>query len=260
MNNTEKTANNRLRIIIAAILLVCTMVLAAFLLGCIRDYDKYDEGNLHVVHEKRTFEKYEQRHSRSGWYLVFHFKECEEPVSLFTVTSRAVNKENLRNLTENDILDVAFCEEFDDICEISRNGLMILSISDYAKANQNNQIMGIICCISAFLCVLFLAWIFLRGIDPNTDNDGLGKIRIEYVVKGNVIRVYYTRHVCSLVINGQVFDRHHGVYGSNFCLKGIIGMMKAGGRTIRVEAKMGFCHMYLYCNDQLVAKKFMAFG
>lgn len=260
MDNKEKAANRRLRVIIAAIVLVCTTVIAVFLLGCIRDYDKYDEDNLHFVHEKLTFEKYEQRHSRSGWYLIFHFKEYEEPFPLFTVTSRAVNKVNLGSLTENDILEVAFCEEFDDICEISCNGVMILSVSDYAKANQNNQIIGIAGCFFAFLCGSFLAWIFIRGIDPNTDNQGLGKIRIEYVVKGNVIRIYHTRHVCSLVINGQIFDQHHGVYGSNFCLKGIIGMMKAGGRTIRVEAKMGVFHMYLYCNDQLVAKKFMAFG
>jgi hypothetical protein len=37
-------------------------------------------------------------------------------------------------------------------------------------------------------------------------------------------------------------------------------MMKTGGKTIRVEAKMGFCHMRLCCNGQQVAKKFMAFG
>jgi hypothetical protein len=86
------------------------------------------------------------------------------------------------------------------------------------------------------------------------------KIRIEYAVKGNVIRIYDSIHVCSLVINDQIFDQHYGVYGSNFCLKGTIGTMKAGGRPIRVEAKMGFFHMRLYCNGQLVAKKFMAFS
>jgi hypothetical protein len=108
--------------------------------------------------------------------------------------------------------------------------------------------------------VFFLAWVFIRAIEPITTNKGLGKIRIEYMVKGNVIRIYHSRHVCSLVINDQIFDQYHGVYGSNFCLKGIIGMMKTGGKTIQVEAKMGFCHMRLYCNGQLVAKKFMAFG
>ena len=260
MGNKEKVVNKRLRIIIVAIFLVCTTIIAVFLLGCIRDYFKFDEDNLNFVHEELTFEKYEERHGRSGWYFVLHFKEYEEPFRIFTVTSKAVNIANLRRLTSNDVLDVTFCKEFDDICEISCNGVTILSVSDYAKANQNNQIIGIICCIFGFLCVLFLAWVFIRAIEPITENEGLGIIRIEYVIKGNVIRVYRSRHVCSLVINGQIFDQYHGVYGANYSLKGIIGMMKTGGKTIRVEAKMGFCHMYLYCNGQLVAKKFLAFG
>lgn len=158
------------------------------------------------------------------------------------------------------MLDVIFCEEFEDICGISCSGVEILSVSDYAKANQNNQIIGILCCLCVYLCVLFLAWVFIRAIEPITDNDGLGKIRMEYVVKENVIRIYHSRHMCSLVINGQIFDQHHGVYGSNYSLKGTIGMMRAGGKPIRVEAKMGVCHMYLYCNGELIAKKFMAFG
>lgn len=260
MGNKEKVVNKKIRITIIAIFLICCTIIAVFLFGCIRDYSKFDEDNLTLLHEELTFEKYEERHSRSGWYLIFHFKEYEKPFRIFTVTSRAVNKENLSSLIENDILDVAFCKEFDDICEISCNGVMILSVSEYAKANQNNQIMGIICCIFVFLCFLFLAWVFIRAIEPITTNEGLGKIRIEYVIKGNVIRVYHSRHVCSLVINGQIFDQYHGAYGSNFCLKGIIGMMKTGGKTIHVEAKMGFCHMRLYCNGQPVAKKFMAFG
>ena len=260
MDNKEKAANKRLRITIIAIFLVCTGIIAVLLFGCIRNYSKFDADNLSFVHEELTFEKFEERHGRSGWYFVFHFKEYDEPFRILTVTSKIVNKANLRSLAENDILDVTFCKDFGDICDISCNGVMVLSLSDYVKANQNNQIIGIICCFGGFLCVLFLAWVFIRAIEPITINEGLGKIRIEYIVKGNVIRVYHSRHVCSLVINGQIFDQHHGVYGSNFCLKGIIGMMKTGGKTIRVEAKMGFCHMRLYCNGQQVAKKFMAFG
>ena len=260
MDNGEKAANNRLRIIIIAIFLACTTIIAVFLSCCIRDYFKFDAGNLNFVHEELTFEKYEERRTRSGWHLTLYFEEYEEPFRIFTVTSKKVNKANLRSLTENDILDVTFCEEFDDICGISCNEVMILSVSDYVKANQNNQIAGMICCLFAFLCVLFLTLVFIGAIEPLSDNEGLGKIRIEHVVKGNVIRIYHSRHVCSLVINGQIVDQYHGVYGNNFCLKGIIGMMKAGGKMIRVEAKMGFCHMRLYCNGQLVAKKFMAFG
>lgn len=260
MDDKEKAANKKLRIIIIAIFLVYTGIIAVFLFGCIRNYSKYDEDNLSFIHEELTFEKFDELHGRSGWYLVLHFKEYEESVRIFSVTSKAVNKANLRSLSENDILDVTFCKEFDEICEISCNGVMILSLSDYVKTNQNNQIMGIICCIGGFLCGLFLAWAVIGMIEPITINGGLGKIRIEYIVKGNVIRIYHSRHVCSLVINDQIFDQHHGVYGSYYCLKGIIGMMKAGGKTIRVEAKMGVLHMRLYCNGKLVVQKFMPFG
>lgn len=260
MDNKENVANIRLRIITIAIFLLCMTIIAVFLFGCIRNYFKYDEDNLSLVHEALTFEKYEERHGRSGWYFVLHFKEYEDPFRIFTVTSKVMNEASLRRLTENDTLDVTFCREFDDICELSCNDIVILSLSNYIKANRNNQIIGMICCAFGFLCVLFLAWVFLRAIEPSTVNGKLGKIRIEYVVKGNVIRIYHSIHICSLVINDQIFDQYHGIYGSNYCLKGRIGMMNTGGKAIQVEAKMGFCHMRLYCNGQLVAKKFMLFG
>ena len=142
MDDKEKVANKKIRITIMAIFLVCCAILAVFLFYCIRDYSKFDEDNLTFLHEELTFEKYEERYSRSGWYLILHFKEYEEPFRIFTVTSKAVNKENLSSLIENDTLDVTFCKEFEDICEISCNGVIILSVSDYAKANQNNQIIG----------------------------------------------------------------------------------------------------------------------
>ena len=260
VDNEEKMANRRMRIIIIALFLVCTVIIAALIFGCIRNYPKYDEDNLDLVHEELTFEKYKRWHSRSGWCFTFYFKEYKEPFQMNSVVSKRVDKSNLIGLTENDMLKVTFCQNFDDICEISCNDVMILSLSDYIKANQHNEIMGIICCLFVFLCVLFLAWVFLGAIEPNTTNAGLGKIRMEYTVKGNVIRVYHSRHVCSLVINDKIFDQHHGIYGTCFCLHGRIGMMKTGGKTIHVEAKMGFSHMRLYCNGQLVAKKFMLFG
>ena len=253
-------SNKRIRIIIIILFLVCTAIIAAFFFDCVCDYSEYSEDNLNLVSEELTFEKYEKRHNRGGWYFDLYFKEYEEPFHINTITSKGLNKENLSALTENDILRISFSQNFGEICGISCNDIVVLSISDYVKANRNNEIIGMAFLPFIFLCVLFLAWAFIRAIEPITDNDGLGKVRMEYVVKGNTIRIYHSGHVCSLVINGHIFDQHHGVFGSHFCLKGIIGMMKTGGKTIRVEAKMGFCHMYLYFNDELVAKKFMAFG
>ena len=260
MNNKEKGANQRIRMAILVISIISTIIIAAFFFDCIRDYSEYSENNLNLAREELTYEKYEKRHNRGGWYFDLYVKEYEEPFRIDTITSKGLDKINLSKLTEGDLLRIAFSQRFGEICEISCKDIMILSASDYVKANQNNEIIGMVFLPFAFLCVLFLAWAFIRAIEPTTDNEGLGKIRIEYVAQGNVIRIYHSRHVCSLVINGQVFDQHHGVYGTHFCLKGIIGMMKAGGKTIHVEAKMGFFHMRLFCNGQLVAKKFMAFG
>lgn len=260
MNNKEKSANQRIRMTIIVIFMISTIIIAAFFFDCIRDYFEYSENNLNLVREELTYEKYEKRHNRGGWYFDLYVKEYEEPIRIHTITSKGLDKVNLSKLAEGDLLHIAYSQKFGEICEISCKDIMILSASDYVRVNQNDEIIGMVFLPFLFLCVLFLAWVFIRAIEPNNDNEGLGRIRIEHVVKGNVIRIYHSGHVCSLVINGQVFDQHHGVYGTHFCLKGIIGMMKTDGKTIHVEARMGLYHMRLYCNGQLVAKKFMAFG
>ena len=88
-------------------------------------------------------------------------------------------------------------------------------------------------------------------------NNGLGKVKIEHKIIGDIIRIYHSIQVCSLVINDKIFDQHHGEYASHYKM---IGMVKSNGKVVRVEAKMGEFYMYLYCNDKLVAKKFMLFG
>ena len=258
--DVKEASNKKIRTAIIMISLILLGITAIFFFGCIHDCAEYDAGRLELVHEVLTFEKYEQGHSRSGWYYLIYFKEYEEPFYINSVTRKGVSRSNLSRLEEYDVLNVTFRQDLDEICEISCDGIPILSLSDYVKVNQNNQITGMIASVLAVLCILFMAWMFLRTIEPNNANDGLGKIRIEYVIKGNVIRVYHSVHECSLVINDQIFDQHHGIYGNFYCLKGIIGKMKTGGMTIRVEAKMGLLHMRLYCNGKLVAKKFMAFG
>ncbi len=260
MDSRRSAASQRLRITIISIFLISTGIIALLLFGCIRSYGQLEEEKLAVVSEQLTFEKFEARQGRGGRYYLLYFKEYPEPLRIFSVTGKALHRETLGSLAENDVLRVDFARESGDICQISCNGEMILSLSDYARVNQQNQIVGMLCCFCAFLCVSFLAWLFLRAIAPLPDNGGLGKLRMEYTAKGNVIRIYHSGHVCSLVINGQVFDQHSGVYGSNFCLKGTIGRMNTGGMPIRIEAKMGIFFLRLSCNGQIVAKKFMVFG
>ena len=85
----------------------------------------------------------------------------------------------------------------------------------------------------------------------------LGKIRIEYKENDNIIQIYNSPQVCSLVINNKVVDQYLGLVATRFCLKGEIN---TNNELITVEAKMGFLNMRLYYNGRLVAKKFMALG
>lgn len=84
-----------------------------------------------------------------------------------------------------------------------------------------------------------------------------GKLRIEYTQGDNIIQIYNSPEVCSLVINNEVVDAYKGLVATRFILKGEI---KKEDRTIIVEAKMGFFNMQLYYDGVLVAKKFMGFG
>ena len=85
----------------------------------------------------------------------------------------------------------------------------------------------------------------------------LGKIRIEYKENNNVVQIYNSPQVCSLVINNEIVDQYLGVVATRFCLKGEIN---SNNELIAVEAKMGYLNMRLYYNGRLVAKKFMGLG
>lgn len=85
----------------------------------------------------------------------------------------------------------------------------------------------------------------------------LGKLRIEYKQDGDVVQIYNSPTVCSLVINDEVVAQYNGVVATRFVLAGTI---EKGDNSVQIEAKMGFFNMRLYYNGVLVAKKFMAFG
>lgn len=85
----------------------------------------------------------------------------------------------------------------------------------------------------------------------------LGFVRIEHTCLGNLVQVYNSPKVCSLVINGVVQDAHYGFVVTRFTLK---GTMSFEDRVINVQARMGFMYMTLWYDNVRVAKKFMGFG
>ncbi|MDE5563229.1 MAG: hypothetical protein K2J01_06800 [Clostridiales bacterium] len=85
----------------------------------------------------------------------------------------------------------------------------------------------------------------------------LGRLRIEYTQDNDVIQIFNSPMVCSLVINNKVVDEYKGAIAFRFTLKGTI---EKENEKVQIEAKMGFCFMRLYYNGVLVSKKFMGFG
>ncbi|MDE7452982.1 MAG: hypothetical protein K2N22_01075 [Clostridia bacterium] len=84
-----------------------------------------------------------------------------------------------------------------------------------------------------------------------------GKLKIEYKQDNNVIQIYNSAKVCSLVINGKIADEYRGVVASRFKLKGTI---EKENKAVQIVAEMGYFYMRLYYDGILVSKKFMAFG
>ena len=85
----------------------------------------------------------------------------------------------------------------------------------------------------------------------------LGRLRIEYTQDNDIIQIFNSPTVCSLVINDKVVDEYSGVIVFRFTLKGTI---QKENKTIQIEAKMGFLFMKLFYDGVLVSKKFMGFG
>lgn len=88
-------------------------------------------------------------------------------------------------------------------------------------------------------------------------NMNLGRLRINYTRDDDVIQIYNSAEVCSLVINNKIADRYTGVIATRFTLQGTI---ERGDKLVRIVAKMGFFYMRPYYDGALVCKKFMGFG
>lgn len=261
-DKAEVTARNFMMAIVL-FWLACAIACVFFFFGCIERYAEFDLDYGALKYEKLTFINYREiKMGKNGRGYEIYFEGYETPFLVNNITSKKVDKTALASLSKNAIVDVYFWESSNgkyayDLCEMRCQNNIPLSLDNYIDVNQNNQIIGMIICPIMAVSALFMVWFFVRAWLPIKTNNGLGKLRIEYEINGNVIRIYHSIHVCSLVINDKIFDQHHGVFATHFCLK---GMAKSDGKVVRIVAKMGAFHMCLYCNDKLVAKKFMAFG
>ena len=254
--------NRKLYYIPLLFFILITVFFAFLFYNCIITYSVLDIDYEDLQYSELTFSKYETSPvSKSGPRYEIFFKEHDVPFEISSITQSKLDKKALEALKENDTLSVYYRKnsssnfEF-DICEIKNGSTVILSLSDYIKVNQNNQMIGIIVCSVFIIISLYVVWVFARIVKPQKEND-LGKLKIEYTVGPNIIQVYNSLSVCSLVINGKVVDEFTGLVASNFTLSSEINF---SGRLIPIVVKFNQFNLLLYCDDKLVCKKFMAFG
>ncbi|MBO5715979.1 MAG: hypothetical protein J6S23_06260 [Clostridia bacterium] len=225
-------------------------------------YSEFDLDYSDLTYEELTFDRFEKKRAyKSSTRYEIYFNEYDKPFEISTITNKKLDKSALSGLKENEVMKVYYREASSKnydyvICEIKTDTVTLLSLADYVETNQNNQVAGMIVCPILMLMSLFLIIVFVRYIKA-IDDEGLGKIKIEYVEDGNVIRVYSSFDACSLVINDKVVARRYGIVSDKFELKGKI---KVGDKKIPVKAVMSSFNIRLYYDGKMVAKKFMGFG
>ena len=231
----------------------------------VNSYLGFDLSYEDLSYEELTFDRYEFISGRNARYDIF-VKEYSKPLEVSNITQKGLKRIALTQLKENDVVKVYYRESSDDdyqftLCEIKSDDVTVLSLSDYVAVNKSNQVIGmVICPIMSFLC-LSIIFIFIRLSKTlkkhEIDKNDLGVVRIEYEVDGNVIQIFNSPSVCSLVINGAIADQYFGIVATRFTLNGHVTV---NDKKIPVEAKMGHLNMRLYYNGELVAKEFMGLG
>ena len=258
--------------IITLLLFVIALFINLFV-NCITLYSSFDVDYNELKYAELTFEKYEliKRH-KSGDFYEIYFEEYDKPFEISSITKKELDKEALKKINFNEKITVYYKENSSgkylyEICEMKSGSMVLIDLSNYKNANQENQVLGMIFCpilvlSVVFLLVLYIRWAlnenkFLAQIKEKNESELLGKVKLEYIKNGNVIRVYNSLEICSLVINGRVVDRYIGFVSTPFCLKGKVSI---NGKNILVEARMGHLFMKLYYDGKTVGKKFMGLG
>lgn len=261
----EEMKSQKYAIIILMVVVTAIAALFLFLFfNCIRLYQKFDSITYDdLYHEEVTFDRFKKiSKGKGGAVYEIHVKEYANPFQVDNISSKKLNKTSLKELKENEKLQIYFSEsshkDYDYVlCEVSRDTDVLLSLSDYIKTNRNNQLLGMIISPILVLSCALLFIVFIKIIITPPASDNLGKLKIEYKTRGDVIRIYNATSVCSLMINGIVVDRYFGFVTGNFTLSGKI---KRDGQIIPVEARMGALYITLYYDGKAVAKKFMGLG
>ena len=265
--------NKIFSLFVITLLLLFVAFFVNLFFNCITLHSSFDVDYNELKYAELTFEKYELiKQPKSGNYYEIYFKEYDKPFEISNITKKGLNKEVLNKLDFNEKITVYYRVNSSGkylyaICEMKSESMILIELSDYKKANQENQVIGMILCpvmviLGVFLLVLYIRWSlnennFFTQIKEKKESELLGKVKIEYIKDGNVIRIYNSLEVCSLVINGNVVDKYVGFVATPFCIK---GKVVTNYKDILVEAKMGHLFIKLYYDGKVVGKKFMGLG
>lgn len=156
-----------LHIFFSLLFLLLSLFFVFLFVNCIQSHSLYDIGYDDVLREELTFERYEEIHRlKGGSSIEIYFEEYETPFLVSSITRDRVNLLSLKKLTAQEKVQVCYREsktknyEY-SICELQSNSNVILSLSNYIKANQSNQIIGMIICLILALSSLGLSCYFV---------------------------------------------------------------------------------------------------
>lgn len=140
--------------------------------NCVISYNGYDLDYDDLKFAELTFKSYKKVDgARSAeWYEIF-FTEYEKPFEIDSISEDGVDEKALDALGNDETVKVYYrdnsSKKYDfEICEMQGGAGVIISLSDYIKYNQNNQILGMILFAVFAVGVLICAWTYPRSIKP----------------------------------------------------------------------------------------------
>ncbi len=156
-------------VVFILLILVASTIL---FLCCFHNYKKFDIDYDDVTHEKLTFISYEKKsRGKTGDLYEFHFAEYSQPLIVDGITSSVLDKIALKELEENQKLDVYYIQEASkEICELKSASTTLLSLSDYVNENQNNEIIGMILFPILAFSTIFLIVVYTKFFNKNRPN------------------------------------------------------------------------------------------
>lgn len=263
-----------------AIMLFCAGLFVFMFVNSINLYNSLNIGYEDLKYEELTFKEYNE----NGEIKEVYVNEYEFPFIIDSISSKSFDVKTLEKLDSNEIIKAYYTDTTTkdyqyEFCEVKVDDTYLLRLEDYLSDNKTNQVMGmvlspvLISCSIAFIIVLLIVLnknkIYSGDIKYENDHyveqvkEGyeafkLGKVKIEYKEYSDTIQVYNSLNLCSLVINGKVYDQYIGTIASKFSLHAEVE--NSFRQVISVKVTMDGAKLKLFINDKKVAEKFIALG